>query len=216
MTTERVIIKDQCMQGYCKRMSWTAILVGALVGIGIDFLLSLFCIAIGLAVFKTTSDGAYAFALGGFLGLLISVIVAMFTAGMVAGYLARPYCFKRNLGVLYGFTTWTVALLLTVIFAASTSKFITSYTQYIYPSTTAAVVSVANNDTSPAVTANTQATPTEVTVNAQKATNDVGTAALIVFVLFFVGALSSCFGGHCGMLCRHDEREVTCSHIEKV
>lgn len=194
------MVGDSHLYHRFKHISWSAIIVGALVGIGLNFLFNLFCASIGLAVITTTKDGATALAIGGFIGLLISVIVAMFVAGMTAGYLARPFCFKRNLGVLYGFTTWSFALVLTVFFAAHMSHFVTSYTNYIY--NRPATVNVVNNDTSPAVSGTTQTNPADVTVNTQKAVNDVGYAAFLVFVLFFVGALSCSLGGHCGMGCK--------------
>ena len=64
-----------------KRMSWTAIFVGALIGTGLGFLLHLFGIAIGLSAFSLTPDGATAVAIGGIVGMLIGVIASMLAAG---------------------------------------------------------------------------------------------------------------------------------------
>jgi hypothetical protein len=191
-----------------KHLSWGAILAGAVVGTGLSFLLNLFCVAIGLSVMTTSSDGVTALAVGGFLGLLISVIVAMFVAGMTAGYMARPLCSKRNLGIFYGFATWSVALILVAILASHMSHFVTNYTNYIYNRPD--VVNVVNNNVTPAVTASTQSNPTEVTINAQKAVNNVGYGAFVVFFLFFMGALSSSFGGYCGMVCKRKHDDMEC------
>jgi hypothetical protein len=203
-TDPNVIIKDSALSQYhhCrpKCLSWSAIFAGAIVGIGLTFLLNLFCVSIGLSIVKTSAEGVTALAVGGFIGLLISIIVAMFAAGMTAGYLARPFCFKRNLGVLYGFIAWCLALVLGVLLAAHMTRYVASYTEYV--NNRPAVVNVVNNDVSPAVTVADKTTQSDVTVNAQKAVNNLGYSAFVIFVLFFVGALSSCFGGHCGMVCK--------------
>ncbi|HVY53836.1 MAG TPA: hypothetical protein VHA13_04890, partial [Gammaproteobacteria bacterium] len=52
-----------------KRLSWTAVIAGALVGIGLSFLLNIFSISIGLTLIKTSAEGAVSLALGGFIGL---------------------------------------------------------------------------------------------------------------------------------------------------
>lgn len=215
-TDPNVIIKDSTLSQYhhCrpKSFSWSAIFAGAFVGIGLTFLLNLFCVSIGLSIVKTSTEGVTALAVGSFIGLLISIIVAMFAAGMTAGYLARPFCFKRNLGILYGFIAWCLALILGVILATHMTRYVTSYTEYV--NNRPAVVSVVNNDVSPAVSvaAKTKAktNQSDVTVNAQKAVNNLGYSAFVVFVLFFVGALSSCFGGHCGMLCKCKYDDLEC------
>ena len=193
-----------------KNISWSAIFVGAFVGLGLNFLLNLFCVSIGLSVVTTTSNGVASFAIGSFIGLLISVITAMFVAGMVAGYLGRAFCPQRNLGALYGFTAWSVALVLLVTFASHMSHFVTSYTNTIY--NRPATVNVVNNNTAPAVTLDNPVNPSEVTVNAQPAVNNLGYTAFLVFVLFFVGALSGSIGGHYGMGCKREEDELECGN----
>ncbi|MCX7124855.1 MAG: hypothetical protein NTU49_03705 [Gammaproteobacteria bacterium] len=184
---------------YFKCVSWSAILVGALVGLGISFLLNLFGFSIGLSLLTTSKAGMITLAIGGFIGLLISVFVSMFVAGMTAGYLGRSYCGKRKLGVVYGFTTWCVALILSVLLASHIMHFVSNYTTLI---TNQAVVSVTQNQEMPAVTTQAKNTDTSmVIVNPQKATNTVGYVSFLVFILFIVGALASCFGGCFGMSC---------------
>lgn len=182
---------------HLKRISWSAIIVGALVGTGLSFLLNLFSIAIGLSIVKTTHDGLVSLAVGGFIGLLIGAIVAMFVAGLAAGYLGRPYSVKRNLGVVYGFTTWCLALILMMLLASHVGRYITSYSSFI---TNPTPVVFSNNQLSPVITTSTLSS--KVVVNSQAATNNLGYSAFLIFILFFVGAISSCFGGHCGMTCK--------------
>lgn len=182
---------------HLKRISWSAIIVGALIGLGISFLLNLFSIAIGLSVVKTTSDGLASLAIGGLIGILIGTIVSTFASGFAAGYLGRPFCSKRNLGIVYGFTTWCVAFIMIVVLASSVGRYVAEYTSFIANPKTVVVV---NDQQTPAVsTPNTS----NVVVNAQAATNNLGYAASVIFALFFIGALSSCIGGHCGMVCKN-------------
>lgn len=183
-----------------KRISWAAVLVGALVGLGISFLLNVFSIAIGLSLINTTSDGMVSLAVGGFLGMLIGIFVAMFSSGFVAGYLGKPYCSNKRMGVLYGFTAWCIGLILMVMLYTPTAHFLTNYMDFVaHP---AAVISVAQAGST---------VPTPVT-STPKTTTDLGIGVFMVFVLFFMGALSACLGGHCGMNCCCEEKEEKCKH----
>ncbi len=165
MTNEQCDISTSRM--FClKRISWNAILVGALIGIGLSFLLNLFSVAIGLSIVKTTQEGLATLAIGGFIGLLIGTIVSMFVAGLAAGYLGRPYSIKRNLGIVYGFTTWCSALILMMLLASPIGSYVTSYSSFITHPT--AVVFV-NNQQSPAI--NTNTSNSSVEVNSQAATD---------------------------------------------
>ena len=183
---------------YFRCISWSAIIVGALVGVGLSFLLNLFSVAIGLSIVTTSKEGMVSLAIGGFVGLVISAIVSMFVAGTAAGYLGRSYCVKRNLGVVYGFTSWCLALILTALLASHMGHYISSYSTFITDPTS---VVVTHDRNMPALSQSTQDSTSVVTVNPQKATNDLGITSLLMFVIFFVGALASCFGGHYGMAC---------------
>lgn len=193
---------------HLKRISWTAIFAGAFVGIGASFLLNLFCIGVGLSAFTATPEGVTVLAVGGFIGLIIAAFVSMFAAGWVAGFVARPFSSHRHLGELYGFITWSVALILTVLMASHVGKFVSDFsdtTVLARPHT--AVVDVTTRDTAPIVSKSTATNPatgeqtTHATVNAEKATNAVGTTAFATFFLFFIGAIASCFGGAVAMRC---------------
>ena len=66
---------------------WSAIIAGAFVGVGLGFLLHLFGIAISLSAYSSSTNGAAeTLAIGGFIGIVIGVIVSMGAAGFVAGY----------------------------------------------------------------------------------------------------------------------------------
>lgn len=200
-------MNDVSMHHHChvKCMSWTALIVGALVGIGLSFLLNLFSVAIGLSAFTLSQDGLVTLAIGGFIGLLIGGIVSMFVAGFTAGYLGRPYCAKRNLGVVYGFGTWCLMLILSVFLTAPLGRFVSNYTAAVANNqkvTEIIVTKMPNNEAG--VQASTHNGATQVAVDPEKAANSMGMAAFIIFVIFFIGALACCFGGHAGMVCCKD------------
>lgn len=189
-----------------KRLSWSAIIAGALVGIGLSFLLNLFSIAIGLSIFNTATEGAVTLAIGGFIGVIIGTIVPMFFAGFTAGYLGRPHCARRNLGVLYGFTAWCLALILTALFTTHMGHYVSSYGNFVSNPSAVVVTSDSGSagvTTSPATPAPQSAV---MVIDAQRAANGLAMGTFLIFVLFSIGALSSAIGGHCGMrCCREDE-----------
>lgn len=202
MNHEHCNLEDKPLHlGHKKPISWTAVITGALVGIGLSFLLNLFSVAIGLSMVTTTKEGITSLAIGGFIGLLIGTIVSMFVAGFTAGFLGRLHCLKHNLGVIYGFTSWCLALILTVLLASSMANYVSSYTNLVTHSATPTTAVIINNETAPAISTLSSTHHTDVVVNAQEATNTLGISALFIFILFFVGAAASCFGGHYGMSC---------------
>jgi pheromone shutdown protein TraB len=97
MHNEQILMEKN--EKYCstKCISWTSIVVGALIALGLTFLLNLFSTAIGLSAYKL-SGGSSLFAIGGFLGFAIGIVATMFAAGWLAGYLGRSYCYNKNLG----------------------------------------------------------------------------------------------------------------------
>lgn len=192
-----------------KRISWSAVLVGALIGVGLGFLLNLFSLAIGLTAFNLNQAGTLVLAAGGFIGLIIGVIVSMFVAGYAAGYLGRFYCPQRNLGIVYGFTTWSLALLLAAVLGAQMSSYLSTYSNSISKSVLViSPVSKTEAATSEPVMIKSVSTPN---ANNQKAltvtapSNSLTYGAFCVFLLFFIGAVSACVGGCCGMKCKRDD-----------
>lgn len=187
-----------------KCLSWSAVIAGALVGIGISFIFNLFAMATGLAAFAATTAGPKALAIGGIIGLVIIAIFSMGTAGWVAGYLGRPKSMHRDMGVLYGFTAWCVALILTILLSGHIGKFV-AYNASALQNPSYTITNVARDHvTSPAVTTevtdtNSQVAQTDtVVVNAQDAAKVLAMSTFVSFVLFFIGALASCLGGHLG------------------
>jgi MFS family permease len=115
----------------CKCLEWKPIVAGALVIIGLTFLLNLFSVAIGLTAFTTNSDGVENLALGGLVGVAIGIVAAMFGAGWLTGYLSQRHCTKRHLGALYGFLAWCVAFLICIFAASHMHDYVNFYTHFL-------------------------------------------------------------------------------------
>jgi len=194
--------------GCHKCISWTAVIVGAFVGIGLSFLLNLFAVSIGMSSFTNTSQGAENLAIGGFIGFVVIAIVSMFMCGWVAGFLGKSHNDERHLGELYGFTAWALALILTIFLASPVARFVDSFNHSVNPYYTSTVNMNENEAVSTTHMSATEhmnrQTPTERASN-QRAVNQFGLAAFVTFFLLFIGALSACFGGRCGIGCRHKE-----------
>ncbi len=189
-----------------RRISWTAIFIGALTGIGLSFILHLFNIAIGLSIFNETAAGMTV-AVGGLLGLLIGVIIAMFVAGFVAGFLGRDYCFPKNYGVIYGFATWSLILIFMVFFSMHMGRYAEAYSSHV---SNPIVVTISDN-TAPAMTTTmNKANKPMIVMNKEKAMTSLGAAAFIVFFVFIIGALASCFGGYAGVCCCCKDNDSGC------
>lgn len=191
----------------CIRVS-RKIAAGALVGLGLSFLLNLFSVAIGLTALKTTEAGLTTLAIGGFIGMLIGTIATMYTSGWVAGYVARPLCTHRQMGALYGFASWALALILSVVLASQLTNFVAASYHTIANPKSVILKMTSNTDSN---TNNASASPmtteqtkgrndtTQANVDTEKAAHNLGLTLLLTFVLFFVGALSSSIGGYCGL-----------------
>ncbi len=180
-------------------ISWSAIIAGALVGVGLGFLLNLFGVAIGLSAFSMSDQGAATIAIGGLLGLIIATIIAMYFAGLTSGYLGRNHMPRCHMGLIYGFTTWSVAIILTAMLTAHLGSYIDTYT------TTVTKNNVVVTQKAVSVKASTnQDKQTIVNVTPKEASGGMAVGAFIVFGMFFVGAFSSCLGAHHGMTCKKE------------
>lgn len=189
-----------------RRISWTAVFVGALVAVGLGFLLNLFGLAIGLTMFNINNQGSMVLAFGGLLGVIIGVIVAMTVAGFTAGFLGRNYCPNRNLGILYGFTTWTVALLLSAVITAHVGNYVTAYTNRLTNSMVVASVNTNPNADMVEISGTSNNSANDVgdqqVVKVTASTHTIAWSAFVIFLLFLIGAISACVGACWGMTCK--------------
>lgn len=167
-------------------LSWKPVVAGALVAIGLAFLLNLFSVAIGLTAFTTNSDGVETLALGGLAATGFGIIVSMFASGWLAGYLGQRHCHKRHLGALYGFLAWCLALILMIFLASHIQSYVSFYGHYLSGTTDIVQVNNAGQVKNVAVVADVH--PKTLVIS-----------AYIIFCLFFLSAFSCSLGGHCGM-----------------
>lgn len=199
-------------------LSWSGIIAGAFVAIGLGFLFDVFGLAIGLSAFTTDSSGLAAIAIGGFIGLLIAAVVTTFVGGWVAGFLGNYFnsnlpLHNNRIGALHGFVSWCLALILMVFIMTGINDFIFHFQdtmvnphasvsrESVSPSPASAMASRVNLGHPGAPTVN--ATPRE-----EKATNIVGMTLFAMFILFFVGAVSATLGGLYGYKPRDDMDDV--------
>lgn len=164
----------------CRCISGRPIIVGALVAVGLSFILNLFSVAIGVTSYHTNNEGIQNLLIGGLLATAIGVIAVMFASGWLTGYLSQRQCGKRHLGALYGFLTWCVALILISLLASSLQNYVAFYTNFISgnmgtPMATDAMRSVAKSPE-----------------------NALVLSTYILFVLFFLSAFACSLGGHAG------------------
>lgn len=192
---------DRCnqprMQGHQCRcgvgcISWSAIFIGAFFIIGLSFLMNMFSASIGLSAFHLSPEGVKTLAIGGFVGMLIATIAIMFFSGWVAGYLGRSKCVSGTCGGVYGFSAWSIALILTILLSAHVGKFVTSLSDFVQ-TPTYSNVTVRADSSAPIVSTNNATN--QAVVNSDK----VAMSAFALFILFLVGAFSSTIGGHCGL-----------------
>ncbi|KTD69136.1 MULTISPECIES: hypothetical protein [Legionella] len=208
MVSENTSVGEHCYIHPNKRISWTAVLAGALTALGLSFLLNLFGVAIGLSAFKTMSNGSMLAAIAGMLGIIIGVVISSLVAGYTAGYLGRLYCPERNLGVMYGFITWVIALILGAILIGLLSQSVATYTNSISRTVVAMPVTVNQISTPVGTTKISSAMKNgqnEAVVEVNVTPSNLTSGAFIMFTLFFLGAIFTCVGASWGMRCQRDD-----------
>ncbi len=199
-----VVCEDVTHIRHFRHLRWSAIIAGAFVALGLGFLLQLFGLAIGLSAYHSDA-GSNTLAIGGVLGLIVGIIVAMGVAGFVSGYYAKFCDYFPGESFLYGFLTWSIALLLSALLIMPLTHYVSSYNDGLAPqlkvsSNMPAQVMVTHKPTSdnPA-----PAEQTEVKMTPSMLKG----SSWLVFILFFIGAVSSCVGASCGMNCKLKHRD---------
>lgn len=207
MNSEQVVnAKGYCATHHecCHRcVSWSAILMGALVAVTFGFLLNLLSLGIGLSVYSSTPDNPTVFAVGGFVGLVIFAFLTMMPAGFVAGKLGGAHCTKKRAGELYGIATWAVGFIITVLLASSIGNFVNQTTYLVNRNAiNLRVVDLARNDTYQVQqNAPNNNTKTEVMVDPEKAAQATALATFATFFIYFMGLVASCLGGRMAVIC---------------
>jgi hypothetical protein len=199
MENHLVVDKDckSCSKNCRRSFSWSGVIAGALIGIGLSFICNLFAFSIGVSVFTNPSTEPQSMAIGGMICLVIISIFTMGTAGWVAGYLSHPKCLHRDMGVIHGFSAWCVVLLAMVLMGGHVERFISHNVAELYH---APVVNEMDMSHQPATDAasNTSTASSADAAHQADVAKKVATGAFLLFVLSFLGALASCAGGHWG------------------
>ncbi|ARG98663.1 hypothetical protein [Legionella micdadei] len=208
MNDDQTVSEKVCASSPFHRISWAAIFAGAFVGIGLGFLLRLLGVAIGLSAYSSSPSGIIVIAIGGLIGLLIGSIISMGAAGFVAGYLGRSTCPHHRMGIIYGFTTWSVVLLFTALIAIPEAHYINLYKSSLVQNTKVVATKSQTETASPGNATTQPAANPSMPANQAVAVTpmEVSSMAWIVFILFFIGALSACIGA-CWALCQCKKTE---------
>ncbi len=167
--------------------SWTALLVCALTGLGFNFLFNLLSLAVGPSLFSEQSKHLITFSLMSFVGFIVVAIISMFMTGWVAGALSKNTILPKKWGILYGFIAWSLSFIFTVFLLTNMMQF----TQFHSNFTSNNLVAVRITNQMPMSTETKSA-------NAELDNRTITLNAYVTFVLFLVGALSSCIGGYSG------------------
>lgn len=104
-----------------RRMSWGAVLAGAAIALGLQLLLSLLGVGIGLSTVDPAAGdtpGATTFGVATAIYYAIVTLLSLFVGGWVAGHLAGMP--RRIDGLLHGLVTWSVAILLLLYVVTTT------------------------------------------------------------------------------------------------
>lgn len=103
-----------------RRISWGAIIAGALLALAIQFMLGLLGLGIGLATIDSNRAGSFdpnTFASAGGLWTIAVVLIGLFVGAYAAGRLAGSP--SRTDAILHGIVTWATSTLLVVFLLTS-------------------------------------------------------------------------------------------------
>lgn len=179
-----------------KRLSWTAVISGAIVGFGVNFLLNLLSLAIGLSSFSYTSLNSISFSLPGFSGFIIVAIISMFATGWVAGILSNTQVQLKWWGALYGFIAWGICLIFTTLIITNMIQFSIFHSNFTSQPN---FVSIRITNDAPMLTeVKTSTDRIPAAVESEMATKTIILNAYVTFSLFLIGAISSGVGGYLG------------------
>lgn len=219
--TNNQTLEDKHKLGHgccCSCISWSGIISGAFVALGLSFLLFSFASAMGLSAFKISTDRVSSIAVGGFIAMLVGGIIVMFVSGWVAGFLNRGRCADHRVGALSGFLAWSLSLIiaamltshfgqiLNINYTTDTTKMSASrFTPGIYGQVLSDNKGNEHTIARSSETRETRNAPN--VVEDEKAINEFGKALFLTFILFLAGAIASAIGGYWGMCSCPKNRE---------
>jgi hypothetical protein len=135
----------------------------------------LLTIGVGFALFNRTPDGVVALTFATVAWMIVGSYMTLFVAGWVTGRLVyNEYSFHLANGILHGFVTWSLYLIISIVLLALMSQ----------PASAAILKSFFINVT---------ADSTSIDVH------KLGYATIVTFFIFFIGAAGCCIGSSCGI-----------------
>lgn len=173
-------------------ISWSALYAGAISGVGLNFLMNLLALGLGLACFSVSAEGETRFSGWGFAAFIVTALITMFITGWIAGKLTPRVLQHRAWGLLYGFLSWSLLLIFTIIL-------ITNFIQYtaFHTNFTSNLIEIKLRNSAPMLTGTTSHAipdaPLGINIETQKKVITLN--ALLTFLLFFIGAVASALGG---------------------
>lgn len=176
-------------------LSWSAIFAGAVAGVGLNFLLNLLSLGLGISSFSIDSEGNTFFSFAGFLCFCLAAILAMFSTGWIAGKLTPVVVKARAFGLLIGFIAWSMLLIMTIILITNMIQYAAFHSNF-----TSNLVAIKLTNDAPMLTETVADTrkKSPLHINIETRRKVLTLNAFLTFVLFFIGSLSGCMGGFLG------------------
>lgn len=201
----------------CRGIAWSGIFAGAFVAIGLSILINLLLASIGISLYTPSSEGLKAMAIVGYIVLLIVAFVVMYIGGFVSGHLGGGHHSRACGGLIYGFTTWSLALIIAALLASGMGSSVAGS----QPLVNTAIINLPSGSfqalgqgqkvtagptaKAPATTAQAGKTQTGTEEQGGMMTQDektiqhyLGTSLFLTFLIFLVGAIGACIGGAVG------------------
>jgi hypothetical protein len=172
-----------------KYLSFKAVIAGTIVALGLSFLFNLLTIGLGLSLFTPSKEGLVTLTFAAVAWMIIGSYITLFVAGWVTGRLVHSeYSFHLANGMLHGFVTWTLYLLVSILLLA-----------VVTDSASLAVLKsyFVNFPTMPS-TGNSSQILAPASAGAA-AINKTGYTALVTFFVFLIGAIGCGIGASCGI-----------------
>lgn len=178
-----------------KIVTWS-IIAGTAIALSAEVTLNFLGIGLGLTSVDMTASSLFKTGMGSIIWLSVSGIITMLLGGWIAGKVANHLCAKTRM--LHGILAWSFATLITVMVSTSaagvmiggSTNVIKSSINSVGRQSIAATAEYAGASDSPN-------TPTENTVSnktSDEATNNLGMAAISMFIAFVLSAFASALG----------------------
>jgi hypothetical protein len=201
-TTDTVVTADVPM---FRRISWGAVLAGAVVALGLQMALEALGLSIGAAIIDppTAEQTLPQLGTAAVIWMGASALLSLFAGGYVAGRMAGT--FNEEEGVIHGITVWAVVSLITIFAIVwGIGAVIGGVANVVGTGLTMADQGtvVVSPDTAAAVEAEAEAALEEIETAVQAVASDVADAVAassgVVFAVMVIAAFAAGAGGYIG------------------